>query len=106
MAAVSKHRESIFLAVAFDGLPLQHSVKVDIAIKLLATDVLTLPKAARFSGLSQEALIEVLGSIGIPAVQHDPAELDHSLPLPDLVISNYTVSSSAKYAFCLLPLRR
>ncbi|MFC7516374.1 UPF0175 family protein [Herbaspirillum sp. GCM10030257] len=81
MAVVAKHGEPIFLTVPFDEFLLQHGVKVDVAIKLFATDVLTLAKASRFAGLPQEAFIEILGSIGIPAVKYDPAELDEELKL-------------------------
>ena len=81
MAVVAKHGEPIFLTIPFDDMLIQHGVKVDVAIKLFATDVLTLAKAARFSGLSQEAFIEILGSIGIPTVKYDPAELDDELKL-------------------------
>ena len=81
MTVVAKHGEPIFLTVPFDDFLLRHGVKVDVAVKLFATDVLTLAKAARFAGLSQEAFIEILGSIGIPAVKYDPAELDNELRL-------------------------
>jgi antitoxin (DNA-binding transcriptional repressor) of toxin-antitoxin stability system len=81
LAVVAKHGEPIFLTVPFDEFLLQHGVKVDVAIKLFATQVLTLAKAARFAGLSQEAFIEILGSIGIPTVTYDPAELDEELKL-------------------------
>jgi predicted HTH domain antitoxin len=81
LAVVAKHGEPIFLTVPFDDLLLQLGVKVDVAIKLFSTDVLTLPKAARLAGMSQEAFIEVLGSIGIPTVKYDPAELDDELKL-------------------------
>ncbi|MEC4723341.1 UPF0175 family protein [Noviherbaspirillum sp. CPCC 100848] len=81
MAVVAKHGEPIFLTVPFDEFLLQHGVKLDVAVKLFATDVLTLAKAARFAGLSQEAFIEILGSIGIPAVKYDPTELDEELKL-------------------------
>jgi predicted HTH domain antitoxin len=81
MTVVAKHGEPIFLTVPFDDFLLQHGVKVDVAVKLFTTDILTLAKAARFAGLSQEAFIELLGSIGIPAVNYDPAELDEELRL-------------------------
>jgi len=81
MTVIAKHGEPVFLTVPFDDFLLQHGVKVDVAVKLFATDVLTLAKAARFAGLSQEAFIEIVGSIGIPAVKYDPAELDAELML-------------------------
>ncbi|GAC1427026.1 MAG: hypothetical protein NVSMB6_27250 [Burkholderiaceae bacterium] len=81
MTVVAKHGEPIFLTVPFDDFLIQHGVKVDVAVKLFATDVVTLAKAAKCAGLSQEAFIEILGSIGIPIVKYDPAELDAELKL-------------------------
>lgn len=81
LAVVAKHGEPVFLTVPFDELLLRHGVKVDVAIKLFSTDVLSLPKAARFAGLSQEAFIEILGSIGVPAVKYAPSELDEEFKL-------------------------
>lgn len=81
LAVVAKHGEPIFLTVPFDDLLLRHGVKVDVAIKLFATDVVSLSKAARFAGLSQEAFIEILGSISIPAVKSEASELDDELTL-------------------------
>ena len=81
LTVISKHGEPVFLAVPFDDFLLQHGVKVDVAVKLFATKVLTLAKAARLAGLSQESLIEILGSICIPAVKCDPAELEAEMKL-------------------------
>lgn len=81
IAVVAKHGEPIFLTVPFDDFLLQHGVKVDVAVKLFATDVLTLAKVARVAGLPQEVFIEILGSIGIPTVKYDPAEIEEELKL-------------------------
>jgi antitoxin (DNA-binding transcriptional repressor) of toxin-antitoxin stability system len=81
ITVVAKHGEPVFLTVPFDDFPLQHGVKVDVAVKLFATDVLPLARAARFAGVSQEAFTEILGSIGIPAVKYDPAEIDDEMKL-------------------------
>jgi antitoxin (DNA-binding transcriptional repressor) of toxin-antitoxin stability system len=61
ITVVAKHGEPVFLTVPFDDFLLHHGVKVDVAVKLFATDVLTLAKAAKLAGVSREAFIEILG---------------------------------------------
>lgn len=55
------------------------NIALDTAIKSFANDGLTLSQAAHIAGLSQEAFIEKLGEMGIPAVGYAPSELSAEL---------------------------
>ena len=79
ISVIAKHGQPLFLAVPFDDALIEYGVKVDIAVKLFESDFLTLGKAARLAGLSQEAFIEILGAMGIPVVKYEPSELEEEL---------------------------
>lgn len=79
LSIVAKHGHPLFVAVPLDEQVLQQGVMVALACKLFADRGLSLGKAARFAGLSDEAFIERLGAIGVPAVDYPAEELDTEL---------------------------
>ncbi len=50
-----------------------------LAVKLFQDGTISLGKAAKLSGLSYEAFVEQLASLGIAAVDNCPDELDDQL---------------------------
>lgn len=79
LSVVAKHGHPLFVAVPLDEHLLASGVTVALACRLFAEKALSLGKAARLAGLSPQAFIENLGSMAIPAVDYDPAELDEEL---------------------------
>lgn len=79
LAVVAKHGHPLFVAVPLDEQVLQQGVGVALACKLFSEHVLSLGKAARLAGLSNETFIEHLGALGIAAVDYPVGELDNEL---------------------------
>lgn len=79
LALVAKHGHPLFVAVPLSEQILQQGVGVALACKLFAEHVLSLGKAARLANLSNEAFIEQLGAIGVPAVDYPEQELEREL---------------------------
>ena len=52
-----------------------------LACHLFSEGVVSLAKAARLGGLSNEAFIERLGAMGVPAVDYDASEIDGEVDL-------------------------
>jgi prevent-host-death family protein len=76
LAVVAKHGHPLFVAVPLDEELLRAGVHVALAIKLFQDGTLSLGKAAKLAGLSYEAMVEQLASMGVPAVDYPPEELD------------------------------
>jgi predicted HTH domain antitoxin len=76
---VSKHGHLLFLAVPLDEVLLRSGVGVALAIKLFQDGTISLGKATKLSGLSYEAFVERLASLGIAAVDNSPDDLDGEL---------------------------
>ncbi|MSQ73456.1 MAG: type II toxin-antitoxin system prevent-host-death family antitoxin [Betaproteobacteria bacterium] len=79
LAVVAKHGHPLFVAVPLDDAMLRSGVHVALAIKLFQEGTLSLGKAAKLAGLSYEVMVEQLASIGVPAVDYPPEELDAEL---------------------------
>lgn len=79
LAVVAKHGHPLFVAVPLDEALLRSGVGVAIAVKLFQDGTISLGKAARLSGLSYEAFVEQLASLGIAAVDYSPDQLDGEL---------------------------
>lgn len=79
LAVVAKHGHPLFVAVPLDENALEAGVPVAIACRLFAEHVLSLGKAARFAGLSNEDFIARLGSMGIVAVDYPEEDLEAEL---------------------------
>ena len=76
LAVVAKHGHPLFVAVPLDEELLRSGVHVALAIKLFQDGTLSLGKAAKLAGMSYEAMVDELASIGVPAVDYPPEDLD------------------------------
>ena len=76
LAVVAKHGHPLFVAVPLDEQLLRSGVHVALAIKLFQDGTVSLGKAAKLAGLSYEGMVEQLASIGVPAVDYPPDDLD------------------------------
>lgn len=76
LAVVAKHGHPLFVAVPMDEDMLRSGVHVALAIKLFQDGTLSLGKAAKMAGLSFEAMVEHLASVGVPVVDYPPEDLD------------------------------
>jgi prevent-host-death family protein len=76
LAVVAKHGHPLFVAVPLDEEMLRSGIHVALAIKLFQDGTLSLGKASKLAGLSYEAMVEQLASMGVPAVDYPPEELD------------------------------
>jgi prevent-host-death family protein len=79
LSIVAKHGHPLFVALPLDRHALTAGVNAALACRLFADHVLSLAKAARFAGLSNEDFIARLGAMGIPAVDYPARELDDEL---------------------------
>ena len=76
LAVVAKHGHRLFVAVPLDEQLLRSGVHVELAVKLFQDGTLSLGKAAKLAGLSYEAMVEQLASMGVPTVDYPPEDLD------------------------------
>jgi len=83
LAIVAKHGHPLFVAVPLDEHALANGLSVALACRLFAERALSLGKAARFAGLSNEAFMAQLGAMGIAAVDYPADELDAELGVLD-----------------------
>jgi prevent-host-death family protein len=79
LAVIAKHGHPLFVAVPLDEALLRSGVGVALAIRLFQDGTISLGKAAKLSGLSSEAFVEQLASLGIAAVDYSPDEVDGEL---------------------------
>lgn len=79
LAIITKHGRPAILAVPFEGRLLDQGVHRALALALFEDHRLTPAQAAKLAGLSLEAFIDLLGSVGLPAVDYPPEELADEL---------------------------
>ncbi len=79
LALITKHGKPAILAVPFDKWLLDKGVHRAMALHLFAAHLLTLAQSAKVADLSTEAFIELLGEVGIDAVDYPSEELDDEL---------------------------
>lgn len=79
LSLITKHGRPVFIAVPFSEELLELGLASAFAIKLYKEGSFTLGKAAKLAHCSQEAFIERLGKLGIPAVDYPPSELSQEL---------------------------
>ncbi len=79
VSIITKRGKPAVLALPFGGRLLDLGVDKDLAIALFERRLLTLAKAAKLAGVTQDAFMDVLGSAGIVAVDYPPEELDEEL---------------------------
>ncbi|MDD5297331.1 MAG: UPF0175 family protein [Rhodocyclaceae bacterium] len=76
LSVITKYGTPVFLAVPFTDQLLESGVRVALAIQLFDTETLTLVQAAKFAGLSTEAMIERIGAAGVAILRQPDEELD------------------------------
>ncbi len=79
LSVITKHGTPVFVAVPFNDVLLQSGVRVALAIQLFDSETLTLAQAAKFAGLSAEAMIERIGAAGVAVLRQPEEELDAEL---------------------------
>ncbi|WP_295383929.1 type II toxin-antitoxin system prevent-host-death family antitoxin [uncultured Thiodictyon sp.] len=73
MSLITKHGRPAILALPFDRRLLEQGVHRALALRLFEGRQLTLAQAATVAGLSLDGFIDLLGSLGLVAVDY-PAE--------------------------------
>ena len=76
LAIVTKHGRPTILAVPFDDRLLDVGVHRALALQLFEQRQLTLSQAAKVADLSAEDFLDLLGQVGVAAVDYPPSELD------------------------------
>ena len=76
LAIVAKHGHPLFVALPLNEELLRSGVHVALAIKLFQDGAISLGKAAKLAALDYESFVDKLTSLGIPAVDYAPEELD------------------------------
>lgn len=79
LSIITKHGRPAILAIPFDDRLLEQGVARSMAISLFESGQTTLAQSAKLAGLVLEVFIELLGSLGIPAVDYPPEELADEL---------------------------
>ena len=79
LAIITKHGRPAILALPFDERLLRQGVSRAAALALFENGLLTLARSARLAELSLEEFIELLGELGIPAVDYPAEELAEEL---------------------------
>ncbi len=79
ISLITKHGKPAILAIPFDKILLSYGVHRAMALHLFESHQLTLAQSAKIANLSAEAFIELLGELGITAVDYLPEELNDEL---------------------------
>jgi prevent-host-death family protein len=79
ISLITKHGKPAILAVPFDERLISYGVHRAMALHLLESHQLTLAQSAKLAGLSVEAFMELLGEVGLSAVDYPPEELEEEL---------------------------
>ena len=79
ISLITKHGKPAILAVPFDERLISQGVHRAMALHLFESHQLTLAQCAKLAGLPLEAFIELLGEVGIHAVDYPPEELEEEV---------------------------
>ncbi len=79
LSLITKHGRPAILAVPFDERLLEQGIHRNLALHLFETGQATLAQSAKLAGVPVEGFIELLGELGIPAVDYSPEELAEEL---------------------------
>ena len=79
ISLITKHGKPAILAIPFDDRLIKQGVHRAMALHLFESHQLTLAQCAKLAGLSLEAFIELLGELGLPAVDYPPEELEEEM---------------------------
>ena len=75
LALITKHGQAVFVAVPFDEAMLKFGVRIALAVKLFDEETISLGKAAKLAGVSQNEFINHLGALKIPLARYGADEL-------------------------------
>lgn len=75
LSLVTKHGQPVFLAVPFDEVLLKSGVRIALAVKLFDEETISLGKAAKLAGVTQNEFINHLGALKIPVARYGVEEL-------------------------------
>jgi prevent-host-death family protein len=79
ISLITKHGRPAILAVPFDERLIGQGVHRAMALHLFESHQVTLAQAAKLAGLSLEDFVELLGEVGLPAVDCPAADLESEL---------------------------
>lgn len=79
MSLITKHGRPAILALPFNQRLLDQGVHRTLAVSLFETERLTLAQAARVAGLNLDGFIDLLGELGMAAVDYPAEELAQEL---------------------------
>ncbi len=79
ISLITKHGKPAILAVPFDERLISQGVHRAMALHLFESHQLTMAQCAKLADLSLESFIELLGEVGIPAVDYPPEELEEEM---------------------------
>lgn len=79
LAIITKHGRPTILAVPFNDRLLDVGVHRALALQLFEQRQLTLSQAAKVADLSAEDFMDLLGKVGVAAVDYPPSELEDEL---------------------------
>lgn len=76
LSILTKRGKPEAVTLPFGKRLLELGVDKDIAVHLFERKIVTLAKAAKIAGLPLDEFIELIGQVGLVAVDYPPAELD------------------------------
>ena len=79
LSLITKHGRPAILAVPFDQRLLEQGVHRALALRLFEDRHLTLAQAAKVAGLTLDGFLDLLGTLGLAAVDYPPEELSGEL---------------------------
>ena len=79
LSLITKHGQPIFVAVPFDDVLLKSGVRMALAVKLFDEESVSLGKAAKLAGITQNEFINHLGALKIPVTRYSVEELAHEV---------------------------
>ena len=79
LAIVTKHGRPAIVAVPLDSRLMELGVHRALALHLFEKRQVTLAQAAKVACVPVEEFIELLGTVGMPAVDYPPEELDDEI---------------------------
>ena len=83
LAMLTKHGRPLCITVPLDDNLVRYGVARAMAVQLYRAETVTIALAARIAGVRLEQFIDILGSLGIAAIDYDAAELDSELAALD-----------------------
>ncbi len=81
LAVITKRDTPLMVGVPFTQELLEQGVAVNLAVQLYKNQAITLAKAARIANKSLAEFIQIIGLMGIEAVDYSPDELDSDLDI-------------------------